>query len=549
LQRAPPLKTRLGKAPGLPISVAQMIVDGRVLGHQLDRALQKLRRLGEVAQAVISPTETVDDVAVVGPQLDRALDHLERVAEVLALVDPGISQIIQHQRLLRRQFQRVLQIGLGERPAARALERHAAVVIEAPRILIAGLLPRDGLVVSVGRLLVFLVAAQHVAQFHQRYDRGGALGRQRLQGRFSLVGLAELIERNRRPEACRPGQQRVRVDGAVELERVGGAALIVADLAGEKLRQGEIRLEVEGKARIDERRVHRLTLIEQARDIEQRLGGALLRRIDELCRHLAGGDAREPGTGGVGSVIVREEAGVERLGLIGEAVPLVEISGDLDHPERGLSFARKQRLIGLLRIIDLIAVVRDERGVELAQRLEPLQVAHLHQHLARLARVAERRVHPCVQKRHGKALRALVRQGLRPLHRRVEMAGLDVLDQKDGRGKAGIALEIDDALRQGHGLGHASFRNPQGECAPHQVEIVRIVRERLFHELGGARVIVDLLRVARGKIAAQGARQRGHGVGRRRDICRLRGRRGTGRNGQQCARCDPARRVKFPNPT
>ena len=77
-----------------------MIVDGRILGLELDGALEVLHRLLVIADPVIGPAERVDDVAVVGALLDRALDHAHALVEVDALVDPGIAEIVQHVRLV-----------------------------------------------------------------------------------------------------------------------------------------------------------------------------------------------------------------------------------------------------------------------------------------------------------------------------------------------------------------------------------------------------------------------------------------------------------------
>ncbi len=100
LQRAAPLGARLGDPPGAPIDIAQMIVDRRILRQQLDRAFEELGRVREIAEAIERPAEAVDDIAVVGAQLDRALIILQRLGQVLALVDPGIAEIVQHHRLV-----------------------------------------------------------------------------------------------------------------------------------------------------------------------------------------------------------------------------------------------------------------------------------------------------------------------------------------------------------------------------------------------------------------------------------------------------------------
>src|SRR4029079_664556 len=53
LARVRPLKPRLERPPGLPIGVAEVIVDGRVVGLELDRALQALHRLVVGAEPLV----------------------------------------------------------------------------------------------------------------------------------------------------------------------------------------------------------------------------------------------------------------------------------------------------------------------------------------------------------------------------------------------------------------------------------------------------------------------------------------------------------------
>ena len=99
------------------------------------------------------PAEAVDDVAVLRPQLDRLLDHLETALQILAAVDPGIAEIIEHQRLVGLQLEGVQQIGLGALPLARALERDAAAVEQRPALRHAGSREAlDRLVIGVHRL-------------------------------------------------------------------------------------------------------------------------------------------------------------------------------------------------------------------------------------------------------------------------------------------------------------------------------------------------------------------------------------------------------------
>src|SRR5262249_57444459 len=91
--RRRPVEAPSKLAPAPPIGIAEMIVDGGILGLEFDRALELLDRLLHVAEPVIGPAEGVDDVTVVGALLDRALDHAHALVEIDALVDPRIAEI------------------------------------------------------------------------------------------------------------------------------------------------------------------------------------------------------------------------------------------------------------------------------------------------------------------------------------------------------------------------------------------------------------------------------------------------------------------------
>ena len=71
-----------------------------VFGLELDGAFEILDRLVVIADAEIGPAQRVDDVAVVRPLLDGAADHVHALVEMDALIDPGIAEIVEHQRLV-----------------------------------------------------------------------------------------------------------------------------------------------------------------------------------------------------------------------------------------------------------------------------------------------------------------------------------------------------------------------------------------------------------------------------------------------------------------
>ena len=91
---APPARDRSS------ISIAEMVVDGRIVGLEFDRALQIFHRVVVIAEPEIGPAERIDDVAVVRPLLDGAADHPHALVEIDALVDPRIAEIVQHVRLI-----------------------------------------------------------------------------------------------------------------------------------------------------------------------------------------------------------------------------------------------------------------------------------------------------------------------------------------------------------------------------------------------------------------------------------------------------------------
>ena len=163
-----PLELGFQRAPDAPVSIAEMIVDGRVGRLEFDRAVELLHRLLVIAEPVIGPSERVHDIAVVRALLDRALDHAHAFVEVLALVDPRIAEIVQHVRLVGIKLQRLLEIGLSLVPLLRALEADAAKIQHRP----VGALELgdgcDGLAIGFGAFGVLLALAQDAAQ---RQDR------------------------------------------------------------------------------------------------------------------------------------------------------------------------------------------------------------------------------------------------------------------------------------------------------------------------------------------------------------------------------------------
>src|SRR6056297_2782891 len=82
-QGAVPLELGLTLAAHGPVDVAEMVVDDRVDGFELDGALHVPHRLVVASEPVKRPAETVGDVARIGPRVGAAVAPVERVCRVL----------------------------------------------------------------------------------------------------------------------------------------------------------------------------------------------------------------------------------------------------------------------------------------------------------------------------------------------------------------------------------------------------------------------------------------------------------------------------------
>ncbi len=133
-----PLELRFELAADAPIGVAEVIVDRRIRRLQADRPLEFADGLVIVAKPEVSPAEAVDDIAVLRPQRDGAAQHLEALVEMDALVDPGIAEIVQHQRLVGIDRQGLLEVVLRFWPLLVALVGDASEVKQSPKALSFG---------------------------------------------------------------------------------------------------------------------------------------------------------------------------------------------------------------------------------------------------------------------------------------------------------------------------------------------------------------------------------------------------------------------------
>ena len=121
-ERAAPLELGLALAADLPEHVAEVVVDHRVVGRQLDGAQHRRHRLLVAAEPVEHPAERVGDVAVVGLGRATACSIMPSASSRFSLLlDQAVAEIVQHQRLVGLELQRLR----GSRPRPRASRRRA----------------------------------------------------------------------------------------------------------------------------------------------------------------------------------------------------------------------------------------------------------------------------------------------------------------------------------------------------------------------------------------------------------------------------------------
>ena len=147
-----------------------MIIQNRIRRLQVDRLFKRLSRFLVLSQLVVSPAEAIDDIAVVRLQLHGSAEHLERLFQIEPFVDPGIAEIVQDQRLIRIELQRLLEIRLGLRPLIRSLVTNPAEIEQRPVLALRYRDGRDRPVVGRRRLCVFLGGPLQLGQCAQGFD-------------------------------------------------------------------------------------------------------------------------------------------------------------------------------------------------------------------------------------------------------------------------------------------------------------------------------------------------------------------------------------------
>ncbi len=350
-----------------------MVVDHRVGGAQLDRALQLAQRLRIAAEAVIGPAQRIDDVAVARAEFDGTAQHLQRLVELEMLIDQRITEIVQHQRALAPQrlgqeFERLAQIGLGLRPALDALAGDAAEVEQVP----VGAAGRgelgDRLVVGGGGLLEHLARTIDIAERRERIDVVRPLGDQGVEVLHRLLGPAQIFQRETGLDLGIGPKRRGRWHLLVDGNGVLGLARALEDVAQRQDRKVVVGVEVDGKAQIEQRRGLVALAVAGTGEAVKHLGGALLGVADLTGRRLPG---RHLGQAIADDRVVRQQAIELRIGrgrALEIAVAGLHLRPEIDEPQR-----RLLRFIGGLQALLGIGLaacrVEDEAGVIVAKEV------------------------------------------------------------------------------------------------------------------------------------------------------------------------------------
>src|SRR5262245_6718417 len=246
-----PLEARFPLAANPPEGVTQMVVEHRILRAQLNGPLEMLDRLLVVAQSIVRPAEAVDDIAVVALLAYRFLDQRHPLFEIATLIDPGVAEIVEGQRLVRAQLQGALQVGFGQRSFLDALIAGAAGIEKRPMLLFGLIDQRNGTAVVLDRLGVALVAPHDPAQRIERPNVSWISASRFFQQLLGLLDALELVEVERLADFDADLQRRIvgyaviGVDG--RLITLGG--LVGVGQGGE--RERKLRPQVKCELKID----------------------------------------------------------------------------------------------------------------------------------------------------------------------------------------------------------------------------------------------------------------------------------------------------------
>ncbi len=479
-----------------------MVVQGRVVRHQVDGAFQMLDRFLVLAKAVERPAEAVDDGPVGRPQIDRLADHAQRLVEVVAHVGPCIAEIVQHLRLIGRELQRHAEIGFRLRPLLHPLKADAAVVEQQPVGRLRGLDALDGGRIDLCRIGKLLVAAQHRAQRQHRREIVG-IGRDHLfQMRARLVDPPERIEVE--------GD----LDLALGIERRGGIErLVIADGL--------------------------LGLVQPLEQLGQRNGGELVVGIEHQCQiEIGGGEfhrtfaadggaqrgqrGRRPGArvghdrrraGALGDIrpqIVDHRAVVGQFGkTVDDLGRLLRLAGPHQSAGVGHHHPRQARVagIGIRQPLHRRRVVAHQIGDEAAviggEGGEHLRIVQAVEGGEGLFHVLVGGIGPCHHERVGQFHQRAAAAHRKQLARFSGVAARKGLHRHRQPAEAVAVHRRAQLVGQRHGGGGVAARQRQREGAFHQHRVAGVVRQSGAVEPRGGGKILLLAGQPGGKIVAR----------------------------------------------
>src|SRR5262249_53364231 len=98
------------RMPVVPVRVAEMLGDRRIVSRELDRVLQLLDGATIIAALVVHPAEAVDVEPVLGLELDRPADEALGLVELDAHLRVRVAEIVEGGGVLRVDLDRALHL-------------------------------------------------------------------------------------------------------------------------------------------------------------------------------------------------------------------------------------------------------------------------------------------------------------------------------------------------------------------------------------------------------------------------------------------------------
>ena len=114
-----------------------------------------------------------------------------------ALIDPGIAEIIEHERLIRIEAEPLFHVGFRRRPLMRALVANAAKVEHDPVRLLRIRHVVDRLAVGLRAVGKILARALDIAELDDCFGILGVFGDDTLEQLLGVVGAIEGVEIHR----------------------------------------------------------------------------------------------------------------------------------------------------------------------------------------------------------------------------------------------------------------------------------------------------------------------------------------------------------------